>query len=188
MCIASEDSSAAGYFLLAIRGAAAAQLCLLGSGISGVYMLNTRIQHGEFVLSTNGNILVARLSGSWNEEAARAFDRHFREHAAGLASAPWGHMVLLDDWQLGVPEMGPVIEVLVHWCIDNGLRRAAHVYQPSLLKKLQLEDLVTGSEQGFQRRAFSSVDVALAWLKEEGFELNDELDPLLGADSHQGRS
>jgi hypothetical protein len=97
-------------------------------------------------------------------------------------------MVLLDEWQLGVPEMGPVIEALVHWCIDNGLRRAAHVYQPSLLKKLQLEDLVTGSEQGFQRRAFSSVDVALAWLKEEGFELNDELDPLLGADSHQGKS
>ena len=77
-------------------------------------MLNTRIQHGEFVITTNGNILVARLSGSWNEEAARAFDKALREHAAELSSSHWGHMVLLDEWQLGVPEMGPIIEVLVH--------------------------------------------------------------------------
>ena len=34
-------------------------------------MLNIRTQHGEFVLTTNGNVLIARLSGSWNEEAAR---------------------------------------------------------------------------------------------------------------------
>ncbi len=149
-------------------------------------MLNTRIQHGEFVITTNGNILVARLSGSWNEEAARAFDKALREHAAELSSSPWGHMVLLDEWQLGVPEMGPIIEVLVHWCIEHGLRRAAHVYTPSLLKKLQLEDMVTESEQDFHRRAFADTEAALRWLKEEGFELATALDPLLRADDVQG--
>ncbi|MCD8520769.1 MAG: hypothetical protein LRY66_01940 [Saccharospirillaceae bacterium] len=148
-------------------------------------MLNTRIQHGEFVITTNGNILVARLSGSWNEEAARAYDKALREHVAELPPS-WGHMVLLDEWQLGVPEIGPIIETLVHWCIAQGLRRAAHVYSPSLLKKLQLEDMVTESAQGFYRRAFADAESALGWLNAEGFELATEPDPMLRIAEAQG--
>ena len=97
-------------------------------------MLQTNLQHGEFDIKISGQVLVASLAGSWNEEAARAFDREFRLAAEPLLGAPWAHLVYLDDWSLGVPEMKPVIEQLVAWCCAHGLKRAAKVYSPSMLK------------------------------------------------------
>ncbi len=144
-------------------------------------MLNTRTQHGEFVLTTNGNVLIARLSGSWNEEAARAYAAAFREQANALGEARWGHLVLLDEWQLGVPEIAPVIEELVHWCIGNGLIRAAQVYSPSLLKRLQLDDMISDHQDDYQRRAFATLPEALVWLEEGGFRPATALDDLLRA-------
>jgi hypothetical protein len=133
-------------------------------------MLQTNLQHGEFDIKISGQVLVASLAGSWNEEAARAFDREFRLAAEPLLGAPWAHLVYLDDWSLGVPEMKPVIEQLVAWCCEHGLKRAAQVYSPSMLKTLQLEDLVV--EQGdFQRRAFATGQQALQWLRAEGYDV-----------------
>lgn len=133
-------------------------------------MQSSPVQHGEFTLSVSGNILLAKLSGAWNEEAARAFSQNLKTTVMPLIGADWGHLVYLDDWRLGVPEIKPIVEELVAWCCDNGLKRAAHVYSPSMVKKLQLEDFV--AETGdFQRRAFASEAEAIAWLAVEGYEL-----------------
>ena len=128
------------------------------------------VQHGEFTLSVSGNILLANLSGAWNEEAAHAFSKDLKSKVTPLVGADWGHLVYLDDWSLGVPEIKPIVEELVAWCCGNGLKRAAHVYSSSMLKKLQLEDFV--AETGdFQRRAFASEAEAIAWLAAEGYGL-----------------
>ena len=132
-------------------------------------MQQDNVQHGEFELSVSGNILVARLIGGWNEEAARAFDREFRQVAEPLIGSDWGHLLCLEDWSLEVPEMGPVIEDLVQWCIDNGLKRAAQVYSASMLKQLQLDDMVVEQSGNFQRCTFRTKDDALTWLAQQGF-------------------
>lgn len=132
-------------------------------------MQQNHVEHGEFELSVAGNILTARLIGGWNKEAALAFDRQFRLAAEPLLSDDWGHLVFLDDWSLGVPEMIPIIENLVQWCVAHGLKRAAHVYSPSMLKQMQANDMVVQQQGEFQRRSFAEADQAITWLNEAGF-------------------
>lgn len=134
-------------------------------------MLQTQVQHGEFELSVSGNILVAHLIGGWNKEAALAFDREFRIVAEPLLTESWGHLVFLDDWSLGVPKTIPIIEDLVHWCVANDLKRAAHVYSPSMLKEMQANDMVIEQHGEFQRRSFSEQGQAITWLSDAGFTL-----------------
>lgn len=133
-------------------------------------MQQSHAQHGEFTLSVSGNVVIANLTGGWNREAALAFDGEFRRVAKPLIHSNWGHLVMLDDWSLGVPEMKPVIAGLVQWCSDNGLKRVAHVYSPSMLKKLQLDDLVVETGD-FKRHAFACNDDAIQWLAAEGYPL-----------------
>jgi len=136
-------------------------------------MQQNLIQHGEFELSVKGNVLIACLKGGWNEVAARNFDRCLRETAQPLLGKNWGHLVCLEDWSLGVPEMVPIVEDLVQWCIDNGLKCAAHVYSASMMKKLTLDDMVVEKQGDFQRHHFSNKAEATRWLAQQGFETGE---------------
>jgi hypothetical protein len=128
--------------------------------------------HGNFDISVSGNILCATLSGSWNSQTAEAFSKQFMIQAAPLLGKPWGHLVLLDDWDLGVPETVPVIEALVGWCLDNGLTRAAHVYGSSMIKQYHLNKMVVEEIGAFQRHSFTHQGEAEAWLAASGFHLD----------------
>lgn len=128
--------------------------------------------HGSFNIDVSGTILSASLSGSWNMQMANAFASAFKSEAQPLVGKPWGHLVLLDDWDLSGPEIQPVIEELVTWCIEQGLVRAAHVYSESMLKKYYLNKLVLEEMEDFQRHSFRDQQSAIAWLSAEGFELS----------------
>ena len=128
--------------------------------------------HGEFLIDVSGTILRASLVGCWNIQTAQTFAKAFKVEAQPLIGKPWGHLVLLDNWDLGVPEIQPIIEELVAWCIDQGLMRAAHVYSPSMLKKYHLNQLVLEEMGAFHRNSFSDQNSAIAWLSAEGFELS----------------
>ena len=65
--------------------------------------------HGEYQLLLSNRILIAKVSGSWNLEAAQNYAQDFKQLAQALTGRPWAHLVLLDDWQLSVPEVNPVI-------------------------------------------------------------------------------
>jgi hypothetical protein len=130
-------------------------------------------QHGEFDLSLQGNIIVARLHGSWNEEAAEAFEHEFIKLASQLIDKPWGHLVYFDDWDLGVPEINPIIERLVTWCIQNNLKRAAQIYGASLVKKHFIDIMIVEQFGEFQRQAFIEETLAVEWLASGGFTLNE---------------
>ena len=135
-------------------------------------MQQTNIRHGDFDLKVVNHVLVARLRGSWNEEAALAYENAFMTAAKPLTDIEWAHLVYLDDWDLGVPEIVPVVERLVAWCIDNGLRRSAQVYSPSMLKRYQLDSMVVEEFGDFQRRAFEQEGAAQNWLLSEGFSVD----------------
>lgn len=127
--------------------------------------------HGSFQLKVSGNVLIATLSGSWNVQTAEAFAEEFMQKAQSLMQQSWGHLVLLEDWDLGVPEIIPIVERLVTWCIENGLTRAAQVYSPSMIKQYQLNEMVVEEFGAFQRHSFSDQQKAQAWLAESGFHL-----------------
>ena len=130
--------------------------------------MNTFAEHGHFSIDVSGRVLCAHLSGSWNSQTAERFSDEFKYKAQALIGEPWGHLVLLDDWDLGVPEMTPIIERLVNWCIEQNLVRAAQVFSPSMIKMYQLDAMVVEKIGDFERRNFTDKSSAIAWLEAEG--------------------
>lgn len=128
--------------------------------------------HGSFDISVSGNVLCATLSGSWNVQAAEEFSKQFALQATPLLGHKWGHLVLLEDWDLGVPEIIPIIENLVSWCIENGLTKAAQVYSPSMIKQYHLNEMVMEEFGAFQRNSFAVQAEAEDWLAASGFHLD----------------
>ncbi len=133
--------------------------------------------HGSFNLSVSNNILIARLSGSWNKECAENFATNLQIKARPLIGEPWGHLVFLDNWDLGVPEMLPIITELVIWCIENGLEKSAQVYNDSMIKKYSIDQMVVKQKRGFERRVFAEPDKAMSWLSKYGFRVDENIIP-----------
>lgn len=124
--------------------------------------------HGKFTIWTDKSTVFAELLGSWNEESALQFELEFKKIASTMPEQ-WGHLAYLDDWELCVPEMFNIIERLVTWCIDNGLIRAANIYQPSSIKSGVMNRMVVQQQGNFERAVFDNAQDAVTWLTEEGF-------------------
>jgi hypothetical protein len=129
-------------------------------------------EHGSFELQLDGNILVAKLVGGWNIEAAQKFSDNFKAAARPLTHADWGHLVFLDDWDTGIPGVAEIILALVNWCVVNRLKCAAHVYTPSAFKQYYVDSVVEERPGEFSRKLFDNKQRALEWLAEKGFHLN----------------
>ena len=130
--------------------------------------------HGNYNLWIKGDTLYAELRGAWNTEAAMEFEKDFMALARNLPQA-WGHIVYLDHWELCTPEISAIIERLVEWCIQNGLKRAANVYEPSKVKNAVLNKMIVSEEGEFKRAVFDNSEDAAIWLTTEGFPTDHEL-------------
>lgn len=124
---------------------------------------------GRFSLWVDHRVLIGTASGSWCVETAREFADEFKQIAGELIAQPWGHIIYLDDWGLGVPEIEPVIEELTHWAIANNLCLAAQVFSPNMLKAYQMNKMVHDVHGHFERRQFANADQAFSWLHQHGF-------------------
>ena len=139
------------------------------------------LEHGRFEVWTDSNIVYAALFGSTNEELMTHFGDELKLAAGKLETRHWGHIVWLENWQLGTPETEPVVQDLTRWCIDNGLIRAAQIFSPSTIKRFQLDKMVKAQEGLFIRQQFKSTSEAVQWMRSEGFEVNESALRLLGA-------
>ena len=123
----------------------------------------------KFRLWREQRVILARLSGGWSRFTAEDYASEFKALAAPLAGADWAHIVYLDNWQLGVPEIEPIVQQLVQWCINNGLRCAAQIYCPNMIKQYQLNKMVSDSAGRFEKRVYPNEQAAFAWLASVGF-------------------
>lgn len=124
---------------------------------------------GNFSVWRENNILFSRHTGSWNQDTAQIYSQALIHTAKPICHNPWAHLVYMDDWDLGAIEMQPVIQVLVKWCVQNNLIRAAHIYSPNMAKTYCLDNMVLEHEGKFALAKFSSEKDALHWLSQEGF-------------------
>lgn len=123
-------------------------------------------QHGTFSISVSNNLLIATVEDSWNEETALAYSEAFKSASKAISHAPWGHIVFLDNWNLGASEITPIIQELVFWSAENNLVRAAQIYSPSMVKKYFIDTMIVNELGAFSSKAFTKKEDGLAWLAE----------------------
>ncbi|WP_423186985.1 hypothetical protein ACO1PK_01855 [Alishewanella sp. d11] len=126
-----------------------------------------------FQLWTENNVLLACISGSWDERAASDYSKALKHEASQLKGRPWAHIVYLDDWQLGTPEIEPIIQDLVTWCLHNGLVLTAQVYCPHSVKRYQLDKMIIEKTLTFERRVYTEEQSAFNWLAEQGYAVEN---------------
>ena len=128
---------------------------------------------GDFTIWTDKAVLLADAKGAWNMSTAVRYAEQIMLQAKKVSSNRWGHIVFLDDWGLGTPEIEPIIINLVQWCINHHMARLALVFNDDTLKQFQLDKMIVSKTSSFERRYFTSRQPALEWLKEEGFPVTE---------------
>ncbi|MDX5405651.1 MAG: hypothetical protein LPK11_01240 [Chromatiaceae bacterium] len=126
----------------------------------------------KFRIWREQRVILASVNGSWNRFTAEDYAQEFKALVKPLAGTDWAHIVYLDNWQLGVPEIEPVITELVNWCLTNGLRYAAQVYCPNMIKRYQLDKMIVEHTATFERRVYPDEQHALNWLSSLGFAVD----------------
>lgn len=132
--------------------------------------------HGEFTFYLSNNILISRIAGAWNQECAQSYVDNFKAKIQPLMHGRWGHLVLLDDWELSVPNVSPIITSLVSWSVDNGLEKSAQVYSQSMIKKHELNKMLIDKSGNYELQVFSDIPAALRWLEQFSFSLEKSVD------------
>ncbi|GGW49382.1 hypothetical protein [Alishewanella tabrizica] len=123
----------------------------------------------RFQIWSENNVLLACVTGSWDHYVAEDYCKAFKAVAAEFKGQRWAHIVYLDDWQLGTPDIEPIIQNLVTWCLHNGLVLTAQVYCPHSVKRYQLDKMIIDKTLTFERRMYSEEQSAFNWLAEKGF-------------------
>lgn len=128
-------------------------------------------EKGDFEIWRNDNVLNASITGLWNATVANNYRKEFLKQAFVLTHSPWAHIVYLDNWVLGTPEIEPIIQSLVQWCNNNNLACAANVYSRNMLKEYQLNKMLVSDENKFVLQHFYELDEAIQWLQTESFDV-----------------
>ena len=126
----------------------------------------------KFRLWCEQRVVLAVANGSWNRFTAEDYAKEFKAVAKPLIGSDWAHIVYLDNWELGVPEIEPIITELVGWCLDNGLRYTAQVYCPNMVKRYQLDKMISDNSNRFEKRVYPNELQAIAWMASVGFNID----------------
>ncbi|MFD2164990.1 hypothetical protein ACFSJY_01840 [Thalassotalea euphylliae] len=127
--------------------------------------------HGKFSIWLSDNVIHSYVRGEWSADTANRYSEAIHEAASKLPRKHWGHMVYLQQWRLGTPDIEPIITELVTWCLANGLTKAAHVYHPDMLKDYQINKMVISKQGEFEKREFAKESDAIAWLSSFAFNV-----------------
>lgn len=125
----------------------------------------------KFQLWREQQVILAVVNGSWDRRTAEEYMNEFKKLAAPLTNAPWAHLVYLEKWELGVPEIEPVIKELVQWCIQHHLRFVAQIYCPHMVKQYQLNRMIIDHSDVFEKRVYPTQQEAFGWLASQGFHI-----------------
>lgn len=127
----------------------------------------------RYQLWIENNVLLACICGSWDRRAAEDYSKAVKAAVSKFKDQRWAHIVYLDDWQLGTPEIEPIVQELVTWCLHNGLVLTAQVYCPHSVKRFQLDKMIIEQTLTFERRVYDNEQQAFNWLAERGFGVNN---------------
>ena len=114
------------------------------------------------------NVLFAEFFNSWDERVALDYSNDLKRIVGSFNGAYWAHIVLMDKWELGTPEIEPIIKRLELWCLRNKVQNTAVVFSADALKHYQLKKMVRGSDTNMYSE-FADIHSACEWIKSKGF-------------------
>lgn len=126
---------------------------------------------GHFTVRQDNQVIFTYAAGGWDVITARDYCSCVRDTVKKLYHEPWAHILLLDDWILGTPEVEPIILDLAHWAMAHKLVCTAKVYQENMLKQYQLDKMNPVSSPTYRQQEFTEQQAALDWLASEGFNV-----------------
>lgn len=126
-----------------------------------------------FSIWTEQRVLMAVVRGPWSDLTARDYVAAYTAAASALIHDDWAHIVYLDDWGLGSPDIEPIIKNLADWAVRNRLRYFAQVFSPNMVKQYQLNRMLISDLGTCEKRTYAQEADAFAWLQEMGFSTNN---------------
>lgn len=132
-----------------------------------------------FSVWTERSVLLTVVRGGWGERTAMDYCDAFKTAAKPFINAnnglgqDWAHIVYLDDWGLGSPDIEPIIKNLADWAVRNRLRYFAQVFSPNMVKQYQLNRMLISDLGTCEKRTYAQEADAFAWLQEMGFSTNN---------------
>ena len=134
--------------------------------------LKQRVIHGEWDIQCipEASLILIKGKGGWNLEAAECYARHFVEKAKLLKSSRWLCIGYAVDWELGVPQIEPVIHELYDWMEQNGCVAQCSIVK-SAIAKAQLSKMMEVGSKNFNVHLVSSMQDLASVVAEKGFVL-----------------
>lgn len=103
--------------------------------------------HGDHQLQWHDNIVVARLHGTWNEEAADEYRRTLKKQVKSLQGHAWCRVVDLSDYELHTPEVVGPIQDFADWAEQNGCIFHCYVFANLLQREAVKQMFNPGSQE-----------------------------------------
>ena len=132
-------------------------------------------EHGEFVVTRQGNILVAQVFGAWNAETAKSYKEAILKNIEPLKGKDWALISNVEKWELCTPDCQALMMQLIVESKEKGLKREAIVNSNTQSVKLDLFTRYSNLEPSentdtsFLRQFVKTNIEAENWLQSEGF-------------------
>lgn len=130
-------------------------------------------QHGSFSLCWQGDVLVARYGGTWNDIASRNLHQEARKlwaerglQADGQAR-PWGLLSDALEWEGGTPEALQLWWSFFEDCVRHGMVAVTDVL-PTQFHGAMVRSLAERAGQLARYQLSPSFDAGMVWLAQQG--------------------
>lgn len=126
--------------------------------------------HGISEVSLDGNIICAKLSGSFNRQGCAAYTQKVKQIVATLHNTPFA--MLIDDLELegGTPAAYQTLQDYNVWLNRQPIVAKAFIINNNVTKHIILQRSPALLEQNIA--FFTNYDEATTWLKEQLSQVN----------------
>ena len=127
--------------------------------------------HGDWeVRVLDSNIIVSRVFGAWNVEAAVAFSSEFKNIASGFGGEAWACILCVVNAQLIIPDGIPVLKEVERWSLNHGRRCLINLGSNHMQRSQFNEISGSGPELAVGSYYCKTLSEALPLLAQNGFD------------------
>ena len=126
--------------------------------------------HCRYDIRVQGEIVMARFYHTWNLEGAKVFFKDYKALILGHKFRKFGVLGDLRQYEGGTPEVAEYFEEIARWTRDHGQVARAQIIGSEFISQMIHQN--GDSDPYFPIRSFEDEETALAWLADQGLDLD----------------